>query len=436
MSRPRRKDHCMKRIALRMILLCLGVLLMLVGCTGGNGDDPKKTTATPTTETPTTEAPPPSEPAFSLESLTLNGTDISQYTIVYARSPYYGVEQTYGGKIPEGELNPDQRTAERLSELIKNYFGVEIPIVEDRSTSTYLEHEILIGKTNRPQTSTVAVRMQSERVFTLKMVDKKLIACGGSFGATWHAIDALENRFAAALAAEESTEVAVASGEDLSGNAPVKVVACVGDSITFGDTSTEPAEFSYPATMGRMLWKDYVVFNYGQSGRTLCENTSYPYSASPQYAQCIANKISYDLVIIILGTNDAGLASWGSAQEADFLNSADRLVGAIQQKNPNAKFVFATCPYKRDAGAIANVRELQRRVVTDLRADGVDIDLFDFHRYSEVEMGTAMFPDGVHPDDAGYAKLAQGVIEVVRAVFEGGSSQYFTPTLTSVDQND
>ena len=420
----------MKKTLLQILILALGGLLILTGCAGGGGDakeTTKKTTEKATEAQPTDE---PTPPAFSLEELALGGNDISRYRIVYARSPYHGIEQTYGGKIPHGELNFDQRSAERLAELIKSYFGVEIPVEEDRSTVTGSDYEILVGKTNRSQTSTIAIRNQAAKNYVLKMDGSKLVVCGGSFGATWHAIDALESRFEAAVAAEESTSVAVASGEDLSGTADLKVIACVGDSITYGSTSTEPAEFSYPATMGRLMWQDYLVYNYGASGRHVCNGTSFPYLSCEDYQKCLANPMAYDLVLIMLGTNDAlNISSWGNAQKETFLTCAKTLVNSIKQRNQGAKFVFMNCPiYAYESAAqFAAVRPLQKQVVKELYADGVDISLYNMQEYTKQEMGSSLFPDGLHPADEGYIKMAQGVSALVRAVFSNSANPYLTP---------
>ena len=54
----------------------------------------------------------------------------------------------------------------------------------------------------------------------------------------------------------------------------------VGDSITYGYGSTDPATMSYPAQFARMLGgknSRFDVRDYGVSGRTVMKNGDYPY---------------------------------------------------------------------------------------------------------------------------------------------------------------
>lgn len=79
-------------------------------------------------------------------------------------------------------------------------------------------------------------------------------------------------------------------------------VACVGDSITAGAHSSGPS-MTYPAQLQLLLGDSFVVTNLGASGATLQKNGDSPYWQRPQYQTLIANK--WDIVIIMLGTNDA-----------------------------------------------------------------------------------------------------------------------------------
>ena len=50
------------------------------------------------------------------------------------------------------------------------------------------------------------------------------------------------------------------------------VVACVGDSITFGAGTKKPATDSYPAQLAGLLGEKFDVKNFGVSGSTLLKN--------------------------------------------------------------------------------------------------------------------------------------------------------------------
>jgi lysophospholipase L1-like esterase len=79
-------------------------------------------------------------------------------------------------------------------------------------------------------------------------------------------------------------------------------IACVGDSITAGAHSSGQ-NATYPSRLQDLLGDKYVVTNLGASGSTMLKNGSSPYWKRPQYRTLVAAK--WDIVIIMLGTNDA-----------------------------------------------------------------------------------------------------------------------------------
>jgi lysophospholipase L1-like esterase len=60
---------------------------------------------------------------------------------------------------------------------------------------------------------------------------------------------------------------------------------------------------TYPSQLQQMLGGNYVVTNLGASGATLQKKGDSPYWNRPQFQTLIQNK--WDIVIIMLGTNDA-----------------------------------------------------------------------------------------------------------------------------------
>jgi len=93
-------------------------------------------------------------------------------------------------------------------------------------------------------------------------------------------------------------------------------VACVGDSITAGVHSSSGAH-TYPAQLQSLLDKEhgtgkFEVTNLGACGSTMQKNADSPYWKRPQYPALTGAK--WDIVIIMLGTNDAkDLGSHGPA---------------------------------------------------------------------------------------------------------------------------
>jgi lysophospholipase L1-like esterase len=84
--------------------------------------------------------------------------------------------------------------------------------------------------------------------------------------------------------------------------APVRVT-CIGASITEGATTTDPANDSYPAQLGRMLGDRYVVSNFGVSGTTMLKKGDSPYWDTEAYKKALASEP--EIVFIDLGGNDS-----------------------------------------------------------------------------------------------------------------------------------
>lgn len=83
-------------------------------------------------------------------------------------------------------------------------------------------------------------------------------------------------------------------------------VACVGDSLTYGDKAYK----GYPVYLQEMLGDKYEVRNFGECGAIACDEstfksgTNWCYKHYERYTQSKAWKP--DIVIMMLGYNDAG----------------------------------------------------------------------------------------------------------------------------------
>ena len=97
-------------------------------------------------------------------------------------------------------------------------------------------------------------------------------------------------------------------------------VACLGDSLTRGDGAHErrpPREKrftqrgNYPARLQDLLGPGYVVRNFGHGGASACNASDVPYAATRAYAT--ARRWRADVVVLMLGTNDAKTMHWEGA---------------------------------------------------------------------------------------------------------------------------
>lgn len=171
-------------------------------------------------------------------------------------------------------------------------------------------------------------------------------------------------------------------------------VACVGDSITYGDTVD--AAYSYPTQLQSILGDGYMVENFGHCGiraaNYASESRFYGYSTD----------FAPDIVVIMLGTNDAWDSYWQS--EESFTASLTALVESYKALSSNPKIYLATSAkcYLDGTGAdriTEVVVPLQKQIAEATGATLVDInELTTDH--------SDWFNDGVHPNADGYKRLA------------------------------
>ena len=393
-----------------------------------------------------------------------NGAELSNVTIVYAESPLNCSVGSLTGKTVGEDIGSlllgentaydfDRQTALRLRDLLKKICNAELPLI-CASAREGVGGAIVIA-TDPLQ--------YSPRAYEISERDGDLVICGGSYGATWHAIDAIEEALCAGRG--------IAMGK---GSYPIRCVACMGDSITrgsqalpdgngFGSPDGLAASFggkatshyfeqylSYPANLARTLWKDYAVFNYGQGNSTMRRFEScvqFYYHDTAKFASALEASSreghAFDDVFIMLGTNDSGreggAKEWGDEQKADFVNEAERLLKAVLQSSPNARFVLMNVPHRcnchKPSESDSVVRATQRETVQILAEKGYPITHYDMAAYTTAHMGNGSGttleeelaihadyynirtdtgkPDTTHPNYRGYHSISLAVQSIL-----------------------
>jgi len=384
---------------------------------------PAETTPAVTTAVVTTPDTTPGTVPTSFASMKIGETPISDYTIVYAKSPY----EAYA-KIPEKKqyfpvYDFDHETANRLADLIFDLTGARLNVVQD-TKSTEVANEILIGKTNRTVSSSGHFANVLTDEYVVNVVGSKLVIRGGEFGTTWHAIDYLETRFADKLSKRE-VNYTFASGFLYKGKHHLTVIGCIGDSITQGTGASDQTLFSYPAQMGRLLWKDAIVHNFGDSGSSM-RNDLDAYTNTAPYLKAVGTAASADIFTIMLGTNDTwqDTAPWTDSDTELYNNSCLGIMEALTKKNKDLKFVLANCPaYFGTAGNIATpkTRQIQEALVPIVNAAGYPTTFFD--TYTATKTMRTYFPDQVHPNDMGHLKMAEAFAEYLQTLITPATNE-------------
>jgi lysophospholipase L1-like esterase len=185
-------------------------------------------------------------------------------------------------------------------------------------------------------------------------------------------------------------------------------VACVGDSITKGAGAGKGD--SYPDQLGKLLGEGYEVRNFGANGATMLQSGDRPYVRRKELAAALAFKPN--IVIIKLGTNDAKGKNW--KHKGKFAADMKSLIGQFRSLPSKPKiFVGQPAAVARDNFGIngAVIRD-EIRPLVDQVAQDEKVTVIDFA--APLSNQPELLPDGIHPNAAGYAKLAEAARSAIR----------------------
>ena len=197
---------------------------------------------------------------------------------------------------------------------------------------------------------------------------------------------------------------------------PTKVkVACVGDSITAGSGASS-ASNNYVSQLQNRLGSQYIVQNFGNSGKTLLKEDANGYTKTDTYKNSVA--FAPDVVTIMLGTNDSKDAVW-NAYGDKYEQELRELVQAYRDLPSHPLVILATSPtaYNRNwtinNEVITNeIVPAQRRVATEMNCPLIDAN-------TATQNMADKFADGIHPNDAGYVVLADLFAKDITAASTG-----------------
>lgn len=193
------------------------------------------------------------------------------------------------------------------------------------------------------------------------------------------------------------------------------VIACVGDSITYGITKdangTILSTANYPEALNQLLGEKYEVLNFGQPGATAINSYPLSYSCLEVYEKSLCSDA--DAVIFMLGTNDSS-SLW---DKKAFLDDYAELLDTYIEAFPDAAIFTMTppCVYTIE-GNDHVLNNISADVLDDTIAPYVmeiseerEIQVIDLHEYTRNH--AEWFRDGVHPNDEGYEIVAAYIYE-------------------------
>lgn len=186
-------------------------------------------------------------------------------------------------------------------------------------------------------------------------------------------------------------------------------VACVGDSITAG-AGVKEARNRYPAQLQGLLGDGYEVNNYGNSGSTMLDDGDKPYKKQKSFTDAVA--FAADIVVIKLGTNDSKPQNW--SKKEGFVPSTKSLVEAFQKANPKAKiYLCFPVPVIAQGNYGINNEKVKGEIIPLIKQTAEEMRLPIIDLYAALDGKPELFPDRVHPNDAGATLIAKAVFEAI-----------------------
>lgn len=347
----------------------------------------------------------------------INGINVSDYTIVYAKEGVNSDKNIQAAKY--------QDTVTEFVTYLKKATGVTLNAIPDTENLTSFEHLILFGNTARPEDNILynpKFIASGAKAYTVKLLNNGNLALAGT-----NAISTLAAGKAAVLAMlgekQETNDL------NCSGKADLIHVACIGDSITYGTNSTDPSMQSYPVYLQRMLGYSYYVEKYGAPSHSLIETDTQSFLKHEYFKKSTAAKP--DVVIVMLGTNDCRTQKWEDsayknwadpARKQAFLSSGKKLIDAYRAANKEVQIIFATCPtVPQDAWLgtdwTSRIRKYGNPTIRSL-AESNDCPVIDVFTFSTKHPEMFEGGDGLHPQNEQYQILAQGIYDLCRDIIK------------------
>jgi lysophospholipase L1-like esterase len=178
-------------------------------------------------------------------------------------------------------------------------------------------------------------------------------------------------------------------------------VACIGNSITYGHGLQRNE--TYPAQLQSILGSEWVVQNFGVSGRTLLSKGDHPYIKEKAYAD--AKEFAPDVAIIKLGTNDAKPQNWKFKDE--FI--ADYTAMIKELRALPTKPVIIVCLPVPAYGINFNISDsvVNEQVVSLVRTVTKKNKVILADLNTPLSGHPEWFPDKIHPTKEGAGEIAR-----------------------------
>ena len=199
-------------------------------------------------------------------------------------------------------------------------------------------------------------------------------------------------------------------------------VACIGDSITYGHGISDWTKNSYPVLLQGLLGEDYHVANFGSSGACVNPDGDQPYVSRAVYQAAI--EYDADIIVFMMGTNDAKPENWTNPQEFmdDYVALLDSLkVGSketlIYIVPPAEAYYSKDCDPDTGIASYdiqpAKIDEIVQAIKMYVITSSYWMEMIDVHSLTEAHPEWFEV-DGIHPDNDGAKAIAELIAEAIQ----------------------
>jgi lysophospholipase L1-like esterase len=190
-------------------------------------------------------------------------------------------------------------------------------------------------------------------------------------------------------------------------------VSCVGNSITYGYELSNPSTQSYPGQLQVLLGTtNWLVGNFGDSGRTMLKSGGYSYWDSQLYKNALASNPNY--IVLKLGTNDSKRWLWNSSS-SNFKKDYKAMVQSFQNLSSKPEiWICLLIPGEKADWDIFN-SYIKDKVNPKIKEIALEMGLSLIDLYTEMDKNKPEWylADNVHPSVAGSGVIAQKVKEML-----------------------
>lgn len=187
-------------------------------------------------------------------------------------------------------------------------------------------------------------------------------------------------------------------------------ITCIGASITYGATLSDPATQSYPAQLQALLGKNYVVNNFGVSSATMLHKGDVSYWNTQAYKLALQSRP--DVVFIDLGGNDSKMVNRIHLDEYE--RDYHDMIQSFKQlpTHPRIVLLLPIPAFLADTNQIYD-KVIVNDIISRIRQVAYDeaLEVLDMHSMFINHEG--WMPDKIHPDLQGTAMTAKRLYEVI-----------------------